>query len=111
MKQLDLWLKATAWDKRYWSDVMERAHALNADGCTGVPDYLVWTCMEHDVHFRTHRFMYGEPIDFATANYVFRVRIQQASGLGAFSPVAWWRWAAVACFGKKAWTDGETPCE
>ena len=102
---LNSWLAATAWDKVYWSDVRARAKRLNSDGCTGVPDYLVWTCLEHDVHFRTHRFLTGEPIDFQSANYIFRARIQQGSPLGKFSPAAWWRWAAVAVFGASAWED------
>ena len=101
--ELDKWLEDTAWDKLYWSDVHARAKELKSDGCTGVPDYLVWTCLEHDAHFRTHKMIDGTPIDFATANYVFRVRIEQGSGLGVFSPVAWWRWAGVSVFGRKAW--------
>ena len=101
--KLDQWLATTAWDKLYWSLVDEMANVLKSDGCTGVADYLRWTCLEHDIHFRTHKFLDGTPIDFGTANYIFRVRIQQGSGLGVMSPVSWWRWAAVQWFGGKAW--------
>ena|SRR3990167_1797839 len=103
-KDLDIWLRNTAWDKLYWSDIDAKSKELKSDGCTGVPDYLVWTCKEHDIFFRTHYTLAGRSIDFRTANYIFRVRIQQGSGLGIFSPVAWCWWAAVSVLGKKAWS-------
>lgn len=103
MKGLDEWLAATAWNKIYWSRVKAHADRLQSDGCSGVPDYLWWTCLEHDIHYRTHQMLSGDVIDRETADYIFRVRIQQGSGFGRFSPVSWWRWAAVRLFGEKAW--------
>jgi hypothetical protein len=41
--ELDEWLARTAWDKLYWSDVRLLARDLGSDGCTGVPDWMVWT--------------------------------------------------------------------
>lgn len=105
-KQLNAWLDETAWDKMYWSDVHLFANALGADGCTGVVDYLKWTCLEHDVHYRTHKMIGGEEIAKREADYIFRVRIQQGSGLGVCSPIAWIRWLGVKVFGRGAWQHG-----
>lgn len=104
-KGLDQFLMETAWDRVYWSAVRERARELNADGCSGVPDWMVWTCYEHDVHYATHATLYGRALTRKQADYCFRVRIQQGSALGAFSPVAWWRWVGVRVFpaAKRAW--------
>ena|SRR3990167_981891 len=103
MLELDKWLSDTANDKVYWLSVYTVAKILKSDGCTGVPDYLKWTCLEHDIHYRTHKFLNGTNITFNKANYVFKVRIQQSSVLGRFSPVAQWRYWAVTTFGRKAW--------
>lgn len=100
---LDTWLKETAYDKLYWAAIYAVAKANHYDGCTGVPDWLVWTCLEHDLHYATAKMLDGTPIDKATADYIFRVRIQQGSGFGVFSPASWWRWLGVRWFGTKAW--------
>jgi hypothetical protein len=100
---MKLWLDHTAWDKLYWSDVRERAIELESDGCTGVPQWLIWTCWEHDIHYRTHKMLDGTMIDKRTADYIFRVRIQQGSGFGVLSPVSWWRWIGVRMLAKRAW--------
>lgn len=99
-------LEKTAWDKVYWSRIKEKADELGSDGCSGVPDFYRWTCWEHDIHYRTHAFLSGDTIDKATADYIFRVRIQQGSFWGKFSPMSWWRWIGVALFGKSSW-NGE----
>ena len=94
-RELKRWLKSTAWDRVYWSLVRERARAIKADGCSGVPDWMVWTCYEHDIHYRYHMTLEGGHIDKAQADYCLRVRIQQGSAMGVLSPVSWWRWAGV----------------
>ena len=104
-KALNQWLTDTAWDRVYWSRVRDRAQELDADGCSGVPDWMVWTCYEHDVHYRTHATLEGRPLTRRQADWCFRVRIQQSSALGAFSPVSWWRWLGTRAFGRKAWTQ------
>lgn len=103
MSEWDEWLANTAWDKHYWTMVAIRAAQLKSDGCTGVVDFYKWTCLEHDIHYRTHKTLFGTPISFETANYMFRVRIQQASKLGKLSPMSWIRWLGVTWFGKQAW--------
>lgn len=100
---IDKWLQNTAWDKMYWSDICNIARNLHSDGCSGVPDWLVWTCWEHDIHYRTHRTIDGDYLTKQQADYIFRHRIQQGSGFGVFSPAAWWRWLGVKLFGKQAW--------
>ena len=95
---LDEWLEETAWSKPYWRDIKARATELNSDGCSGVPDWFGWTCLEHDVHYGTHCFLDGRKIDKETADFILRVRVQQGSYLGLFSPVAWIRWFGVRWF-------------
>lgn len=87
----------------YWDDVRVRAAELGSDGCSGVPDWHLDACLEHDIHYRTHRTLAGDSITKAQADTLFRQRIQADSRLGVFSPMSWWRWAAVAWFGQKAW--------
>ena len=105
MRDLDGWLKETAWHKPYWADIHAQAKKLGSDGCTGVPDWFLWSCLEHDVHYRLHKFLSGDDIDKRTADYVLRVRVQQGSYLGAFSPVSWIRWLGVTLLpaAKRAW--------
>ena len=108
LTRLDTWLSATANEPQYWNAVYVRAAELKADGCTGVLDIFKWTCLEHDIHFRTHRFLCGCPITFDEANYVFKVRIQQTTVswnplTWIKYPVSWVRWMGVKYFGKGAW--------
>lgn len=113
---LDKWLDDTSYDKLYWSEVRAKATVLKSDGCSGVPDWLVWTCWEHDIHTRTHKMVDGTEIDFETAAYVFRRRIQQGSPLPPWmnflSPSSWWRWGGVRFSpqSKRAWAKGLSFC-
>lgn len=101
------WLEATAWNKIYWSEIRTWANNLKSDGCTGVADWMVWACLEHDCHYRMHHDLKGNVLTKAEADYIFRVRMQQGSALGVLSPISWWRWAAVSVLGRKAWNhDG-----
>jgi hypothetical protein len=113
VKNLDAWLEQTAWDRVFWSNVKTKAAELKSDGCTGVTDWLVYTCEEHDNHYKLHVMLDGSTIDKATADYIFRVRIQQGSplagmGLGWLSPIAWIRWLGVRYLpaAQRAWDDG-----
>ena len=90
-------------DDTYWLSIREKALALKSDGCTGVPDFYLDACLEHDVHYRTHHWLDGEPIFKSEADERLRRVIQARSFLGIFSPLSWWRWAAVKCFGGTAW--------
>ena len=87
----------------YWRLVRQRGHDLDADGCTGVPDFFLDACIEHDTHYRTHTWLDGSPIFRSEADERFRRVMQSRSVLGPCSPMAWWRWAGVRLMGRWAW--------
>jgi len=91
---------ADAW---YVHAVAEQAAALKADGCTGVPDFYLFGCLEHDIAYRTHRDPYGFPLTREDADQRLRWYIQMRSPFGLLSPMSWWRWLAVKWFAGKAW--------
>lgn len=113
--ELNEWLEASAWSRLYWARIWRRSEQLDSDGCTAVPDWLEYTCREHDVHFRTHHTLYRVPITWGQSNYAYRVRIQQGSAFaglripylvdsfGFLSPVSWWRWAVLSVVSWRAW--------
>ena len=87
----------------YWLHIRVRAKKLNADGCSGVPDFYLDACLEHDTHYRTHQWLDTEPIFKSEADARFRQVIQSRSIFGVMSPMSWWRWVGVKAFGQKAW--------
>lgn len=89
----------------YWSRIRTRAVEIESDGCTGVPDFYLDACLEHDVHYHDGRRIDGVPITQAWADRRFRQRIQSRSMLGVLHPMSWWRWAGVRIFGRRAWTQ------
>lgn len=84
-----------------------------SDGCTGVVDFYLQACVEHDFYFRTHHDFSGRVISFYEANRRFRIRIQRLSRLGLISPMSWWRWIAVCSLpqAKQAWEGKRTVIE
>ena len=84
----------------YWALIRHRAECLGSDGCTGVPDFYLEACLEHDIHWRTGRTLYGQTISTRQSNTRFRWVIQDRSLFGVFSPLSWWRWAAVSIAGR-----------
>lgn len=91
------WIKnVPSKDSFYWDHVRTAAAMLQSDGCTGVKDVYVDSCLEHDIHWRTGRTIYGVPITKQQANERFRRVIQSRSKLGRFSPLSWWRFGAVS---------------
>lgn len=89
--------------EEYWQRVRERAAELGSDGCTGVPDFYIRCCWEHDIAASTGRDLAGTPVTWAQAAETFRRCIQAHSPLGVFSPLSWWRWGAVRLHGW--WND------
>ena len=87
----------------YWLQIRVRASKLKSDGCSGVPDFYLDGCLEHDIHYRTHKWLDDEPIFKSEADERFRRVIQARSPFGRISPMSWWRWFAVKTFGRKAW--------
>ncbi len=91
-------VESTAWDKRYWDLCEATAKNLKTDGCTGVPDWYVWTCWEHDVHSKTNKTIYGLHLTVGEMNWILRRRIQQASVMGVASPVSWLYWVGTVIY-------------
>lgn len=92
-------------DKEYWR-LIGRWALGNSDGCTGVPDFYVEACWEHDYHFRYGMTLFGDPITFTEANDRLRQAIQMRSRLRWFSPLSWTRYLGVSTpIGKKLWDE------
>jgi hypothetical protein len=83
----------------YWNAIRLRASELASDGCTLVADFYLDACLEHDVHWRTGKTLYGTPISTRQSNLRFRYVIQARSPFGLLSPMSWWRWAGVSIAG------------
>lgn len=93
----------------YWDLVRLKAVALGSDGCTGVPDFYLDACYEHDIHWRTGFTLLGDPITYAEANTRFRRVIQSRSPFGRFSPMAWWRYWGVTWVSRMRMRRGQLP--
>jgi len=100
------WVEATANNPWYWRTVKHVAKALKSDGCTGVPDFYVDACLEHDCFYRTHQTIFGAPITKDEADWILKRRIQQWSWLGWLSPMAQWRYWFLRRFVRKPWERG-----
>lgn len=81
----------------YWA-LLARWAAVFSDGCTGVKDYYIRACHEHDYHCLEGRTLFYDPITRREADARFRHVIQMLSPLGRLSPMSWWRWAGVRLF-------------
>src|SRR3990167_900111 len=93
-------------DTAYWKLIEQWAHEYQSDGCTGVPDFYVEACWEHDYHHRYAVTLFGDPITFHETNTRFRQARQSRSKLRLFSIVSWERYLAVASpIGKKLWDE------
>lgn len=96
-------------DPQYVLRVERIAAILKADGCTGVPDFYLLGCLEHDIAYRTHCDPWGRPLNKRTADMRLRWYISMRSVFDGYSPMAWWRWLAVKWWGKKAWAHQPCP--
>ena len=98
------------WNDEYRALVRAKAKELGSDGCSGVPDFHLDGCYEHDIAYRTGKDLYGNQITRAEADRRFRIYIQKHSllakfRLGFFSPMSWWRWAGVRLFGRNSYQN------
>lgn len=84
----------------YWDHVYAKGAELKTDGCSFVSQAFHQCCVEHDVHYRTHKRLDGSAITRAEADKRFRECMQMRSRFGVLSPMAWWRWAGVRLFGR-----------
>jgi hypothetical protein len=111
----------------YWKLVKHKAlKELKppSDGCSGVPDWHVEACWEHDIHYRLGRRMVlihrskggyqmemGEPITRRWADQRFRSAIRSLSWMAWLTPMALWRFAGVRIAARDTWEryrDAET---
>lgn len=91
-------------DTHYWLLVQQWAKQYKSDGCTGVMDFYVEACWEHDYHYRYGvTLLTHEPITFEQANSRLREAIQMRSKLRWFSPISWTRYFGVKEFGRGIW--------
>lgn len=91
------------WTADYVQLVEFMAASVHADGCSGVPDFYLMGCLEHDIAYRTHADPFGQPITKAEADQRMRWYVQMRSPFGVFSPMSWWRWFAVKWWAGRAW--------
>jgi hypothetical protein len=91
-------------NEAYWQWVREEAERVGSDGCTGVPDFHLDCCLEHDLAYRSGRdprvaFRNGwdaaPDLERAIADERFKQCIQDESPLGKLSPMAAVRWLGV----------------
>ena len=90
-------------DLAYWHAIRERAAAEGFDGCTGVTNAHRDCCLEHDYGYRHHSSLDGTPLTKAQVDKRFLDCMKRRSKLGAFSPLAWWRYLAVRVLNRKSW--------
>ena len=93
----------TSTNSHYWDRVYAAGARLNTDGCSFVSEAFHQCCVEHDIGYRTGKNVNGKPMTRAEVDRRFRECMQMRSRFGALSPMAWWRWAGVRLFGRRAY--------
>lgn len=88
----------------------EEAARLKSDGCSFVPDFYIIACLDHDIGYRTHADIFGDPLTKVETDLKFRWAIQHESILGRFSPMSYWRSLLVSLFGQRAWDAKQSLC-
>jgi hypothetical protein len=68
------------------------AEFIKSDGCTGVPDWFLNGCIQHDWGFRTHRDFEGNWVTEHEVNGWLKEYVQKRSWLGRWSLVAFVRY-------------------
>lgn len=89
--------------------IRSKAEELKSDGCTAVTQLLKICCLEHDIYYRTHRDLKGNPLTRGEADVKFRQCMQSRSRVGKGSPIAIVRWLGVKLFAKRAWRKNDEP--
>ena len=99
-------------ESKYRNCVRRKASVIQSDGCSGVPDFYIDGCLEHDIHYSTHLDLYtNSQINQEYADMCLKWYIQYHSILGRLSPIAWWRYKVLSSkkglgFGKSSWDSG-----
>ena len=98
--------------KAYVRRIRKEAYIIGSDGCTGVPDWFLDVCLEHDLHYAYHWDMLtGARMTKEDADIYLKWGIQYFSFFGRLSPMAWWRYTALSKkkglgLGSRAWETG-----
>lgn len=80
------------------------ALALKSDGCTGVPNFYLNRCYEHDIAYKTGiGFIDGKSVNKKEADTRLKWGIQSDSWFGRYSPLAWWRYQFLTRFVHNSW--------
>lgn len=87
----------------YWVRIRKWAARLDSDGCSGVLDFYLDACLEHDCHYRTRHTLEGLRVSRRQSDMRFRRVIQARSPFGYFSPMSWERWLGLRVGGRPAW--------
>ena len=109
MQRLQFQREVPPKESPYWILVRERARRLGTDGCSGPAKLTQWyidACYEHDIHYRTHAWINGDPITQEEADARLRAVVQSRSWFGSWSPLAAWRYHALRNFGQRSWEEG-----
>lgn len=86
---------------RDWPRIRQIAADLQSDGCTVVSELYQDCCRLHDILYKTGIDPdTGLPVTRAHADRIFRQCMTDRSRLGAFNPIAWWRYLGVRLFGR-----------
>lgn len=92
--------------------VRAKATKIGSDGCSGVADFFVDVCYEHDIHYATHKDLFTHAaLTKEDADRYLKWGIQFHSVFGRRSPMAWWRHRALSKkkglgLGANAWETG-----
>lgn len=97
------------WDSNWYRKrVRQVAVDFKSDGCTGVPNFYLDGCFEHDVAYRSGHDPLGQIITRREADKRLRWYIQMESPFGVFSLMSWIRWLVVRALGWKVWRSNES---
>ena len=84
-------------------DTKKVGEYIGSDGCTGVPDWYVAGCIEHDFYYRTKMDFTGKPVSRSYADKRLRLVTQKLSPVRHASPISWVRWTGVRVVGWIFW--------
>jgi hypothetical protein len=104
----------------YWDWIKTQAFGIKSDGCTGVRDFRLRCCYEHDLSYfygrcpqsaylawqadpKSDVWSLAGKITRSEADARFRKCNQDLSPVGEESPMAWMRWIGVRLGGWNAW--------
>ena len=90
-------------DPQYEDLVRAKAVEIQSDGCSRASELYQLGCYEHDVAYRTGHDVNGNTISRKEVDRRFRFFMRMRSPFKIVSPMSWWRWIAVRCFGRSSW--------